>query len=160
MRHTIRRRKHEVPELNMAALPDLIFTVLFFFMIVTHMRDVDKRVVYEIPAGQKMEQVGHQKNVVYIYIGRPTDGSSDDYQIQLGNRIASVADVAANVKNERLHMSAENQERMTVCIRADRGTPMRLLGEVKQQLRDAYALDVTYSGVSGNKDVTTPHSRR
>ncbi len=147
MRHTIRRRQHEVPELNMAALPDLIFTVLFFFMIVTHMRDVEKKVSYEIPAGQKMEQVGHQKNVVYIYIGKPTDGSSDNYQIQLGNRIASVADVASYVKEERLHMSAEDQERMTVCIRADRGTPMRLLGEVKQQLRDAYALNVTYSAM-------------
>ena len=46
MRHHIRRREHEVPELNMAALPDLIFTVLFFFMIVTHMLDVDKKVAY------------------------------------------------------------------------------------------------------------------
>ena len=147
MRRTIRRRQHEVPELNMAALPDLIFTVLFFFMIVTHMRDVEKKVSYEIPAGQKMEQVGHQKNVVYIYIGKPTDNPSDDYQIQLGNRIATVADIAAYVKEERLHMSAEDQERMTVCIRADRGTPMRLLGEVKQQLRDAYALNVTYSAM-------------
>ena len=53
----------------------------------------------------------------------------------------------ANDKEERLHMSAEDQERMTVCIRADRGTPMRLLGEVKQQLRDAYALNVTYSAM-------------
>ena len=145
MRRRIRRRQHEVPELNMAALPDLIFTVLFFFMIVTHMRDVEKRVSYEIPAGQKMEQVGHQKNVVYIYIGKPTDGSTADYQVQLGNRIASPADIPAFVKEERSQMSAEDQERMTVCIRADRDVPMSLLGEVKQQLRNAYALSVTYS---------------
>ena len=149
MRHTIRRRQHEVPELNMAALPDLIFTVLFFFMIVTHMRDVEKKVNYEIPAGQKMEQVGHQKNVVYIYIGKPTDGSSEEYQIQLGNRIADVADIPAYVKKERQQMSAEDQERMMVCICADRSVPMRLLGEVKQQLRNAYALSVTYAAVNG-----------
>lgn len=150
MRHTIRRREHEVPELNMAALPDLIFTVLFFFMIVTHMRDVEKRVSYQIPAGQKMEQVGHQKNVVYIYIGKPTDGSSDEYQIQLGDRVATVAEIPAFIKEEQRHMSAEDQERLTVCIRADRGTPMRLMGAVKQQLRDAYALDVAYSGLNGS----------
>ena len=35
----IRRRRHEVPALNTASLPDLIFTVLFFFIIVTHMRE-------------------------------------------------------------------------------------------------------------------------
>lgn len=149
MRHTIRRRQHEVPELNMAALPDLIFTVLFFFMIVTHMRDVEKKVNYEIPAGQKMEMVGHQKNVVYIYIGKPTDGSSDDYHIQLGNRIAAASEIPAFVNKEKKQMSAEDQERMTVCIRADRGTPMRLIGEVKRQLRDAYALSVTYSAING-----------
>ena len=143
MRHTIRRRQHEVPELNMAALPDLIFTVLFFFMIVTHMRDVEKKVNYEIPAGQKME------NVVYIYIGKPTDGSSDDYHIQLGNRIAAASEIPAFVNKEKKQMSAEDQERMTVCIRADRGTPMRLIGEVKRQLRDAYALSVTYSAING-----------
>ena len=104
MRHHIKRRQHEVPELNMAALPDLIFTVLFFFMIVTHMRDVEKKVNYEIPAGHKMEMVGHQKNVVYIYIGKPTDGSSDDYHLQLGNRIAAAADIPAFLTAEQNNM--------------------------------------------------------
>ena len=32
----LRRRSYDVPELNTAALPDLIFTVLFFFMIVKY----------------------------------------------------------------------------------------------------------------------------
>ena len=38
MRSLYRRSRHNVPTLNMASMPDLIFTVLFFFMIVTHMR--------------------------------------------------------------------------------------------------------------------------
>ena len=147
MRHHIRRREHEVPELNMAALPDLIFTVLFFFMIVTHMRDVDKKVAYEVPAGQLTEQVGHQKNVIYIYIGRPSDGSGD-YCVQLGNNIATPADIPAFIRSEHRQMSAEDQERMTVCIRADRKAPMSLINEVKQKLREANALSVTYSAVA------------
>ena len=147
MRHHIRRREHEVPELNMAALPDLIFTVLFFFIIVTHMRDVDKKVAYEVPAGQLTEQVGHQKNVIYIYIGRPTEGSGD-YCVQLGNNIATPADIPAFIRAEHSQMSAEDQERMTVCIRADRKAPMSLINEVKQKLREANALSVTYSAVA------------
>ena len=35
------RRRRGVPSLNVASMPDLIFTVLFFFMIVTHMRRVE-----------------------------------------------------------------------------------------------------------------------
>lgn len=148
MRRRIRRREHEVPELNMAALPDLIFTVLFFFMIVTHMRDVEKKVTYEVPAGQLTEQVGHQKNVIYIYIGRPADGKEGDYRVQLGNNVAEPADIPAFIKAEHSQMSEEDQERMTVCIRADRGTPMSLVNEVKQKLREANALSVTYSAIA------------
>jgi biopolymer transport protein ExbD len=149
VRRTIKRRQHEVPELNMAALPDLIFTVLFFFMIVTHMRDVEHRVSYEVPAGHDMEQVGHRKNVVYIYIGRPLDSKADEFVVQLGNRIATVDEIPAFVKEARSSMSEEDRERMTVCIRADRHTPMSLIHAVKQQLRDVYALNVTYSALEG-----------
>ena len=149
MRRTIKRRAHDLPELNMAALPDLIFTVLFFFMIVTHMRDVEKKVSYEVPAGQRMEQVGHRNNVIYIYIGKPTDSNDDSFQLQLGNAIAQPEDIPAFIKEQRAQMSEEDKERMTVCIRADRNTPMGLIGKVKQQLRNAYALNVTYAATEG-----------
>ena len=52
---TIRqRRQHEVPTLNTSSLPDLIFTVLFFFMIVTHMRKVTLKVEYALPQGTEL----------------------------------------------------------------------------------------------------------
>ena len=38
MRSMFQKRHSTVPSLNVASMPDLIFTVLFFFMIVTHMR--------------------------------------------------------------------------------------------------------------------------
>ena len=50
------KQKHEVPGLNLAAMPDLIFTVLFFFMIVTHMRDVKPMVRFTIPQGTEVEK--------------------------------------------------------------------------------------------------------
>ena len=49
-----RQRPRTVPALNVASLPDLIFTVLFFFMIVTHMRDVDPKVQYNVPEGTEL----------------------------------------------------------------------------------------------------------
>ena len=70
----------------MASLPDLIFTVLFFFMIVTHMRDVEKQVSYQLPSGTEVEKVGHQKNR-RLHLYRPAHRRLvDNYQIQLNNR--------------------------------------------------------------------------
>lgn len=139
-----RRQKHEVPGLNLAALPDLIFTVLFFFMIVTHMRDVDKQVQYQIPAGTEVEKEQHKSAVVHIYIGLPLDGSTDNYCIQLNNQLATVGDIARFINEERKGMSAEDQERMTISIQADREVPMRVINEVKQALRQSYALNISY----------------
>ena len=144
MHRRFRRPDHSLPELNMASLPDLIFTVLFFFMIVTHMRDVDKQVQYQIPAGTEVEKEQHKSAVVHIYIGLPLDGSTDDYCIQLNNQLATVGDIARFINEERKGMSAEDQERMTISIQADREVPMRVINEVKQALRQSYALNISY----------------
>ena len=64
-----RRRRQDVPALNTASLPDLIFTVLFFFMIVTHMRQVTLKVQYQVPAGTELTKLTKKSAVTYIYIG-------------------------------------------------------------------------------------------
>ena len=145
MRRRFRRLDHSVPELNMASLPDLIFTVLFFFMIVTHMRDVEKKVTYKVPAGTEVEKAEHKSAVVHIYIGKPLDGSSDAYCIQLNNQLMTVGDIRQFIETERRHMSAEDQERLTVSIEADRDVPMSIINDVKQALRKSYALNVSYA---------------
>jgi biopolymer transport protein ExbD len=145
IRRHFQRPDHSVPELNMASLPDLIFTVLFFFMIVTHMRDVEKQVNYQVPAGTEVEKAAHKSSVIHIFIGKPADGSSDEYRIQLNNELATVDDIARFVETERKGMSAEDQERMTVSIEADRDVPMSIVNDVKQALRHSYALNVSYA---------------
>ena len=57
----------QVPGLNTSSLPDLIFTVLFFFMIVTHMRKVTLKVKYQTPAGTELRNLTKKSTVSYIY---------------------------------------------------------------------------------------------
>ena len=72
------------------------------------------------------------------------DGSTDNYCIQLNNQLATVGDIARFINEERKGMSAEDQERMTISIQADREVPMRVINEVKQALRQSYALNISY----------------
>ena len=46
-----KKAKREMPEMNTSSLPDLIFTILFFFMIVTTMREVTLKVKFVVPQG-------------------------------------------------------------------------------------------------------------
>lgn len=149
-----RRRQREVPGLNTSSLPDLIFTVLFFFMIVTHMQKVVVKVQYRAPQGTELTRLTKKTAVTYIYIGKPTADLRRVYgngtRVQLNDKFASPADVADYVSAERERMSPGDQQQMTVSIKADRGTHMGIISDVKQSLRQAKAYRINYSAVEGH----------
>lgn len=144
-----RHRHRRVPSLNTASLPDLIFTVLFFFMIVTHMRKQTMKVKYQVPQGTELTRLTKKSAVSYVYIGRPetADGKvlSDRPCIQLNDKYATAADVEDYMVAERNRMSPEDVAQMTVSIKADRAVPMGTITDVKQALRRAKALRINYS---------------
>ena len=142
------RKDNEVPALNTSSLPDLIFTVLFFFMIVTHMRDVELRVRYTVPQGTELQKLTHKSAVTYIYVGRPAQGEAlpdGQMQIQLNDKVATIDDIKHYVEQERSRMTAEDQARMTVSIKADRETPMGQIADIKHALQQSFALKINYS---------------
>lgn len=145
--------ERDVPALNTSSLPDLIFTVLFFFMIVTHMRDVDMKVRYEVPQGTEVQKLGHKSSIVNIYIGRKAGATTDgEFYIQLNNDIATVADISAFLDKEKARMSSEDLARMTVSIKADRDVPMSLIADVKRALQQQFALRLNYSATEKNEN--------
>ncbi len=166
------RRLREVPMLNTASLPDLIFTVLFFFMIVTHMRTTTSKVKYALPQGTELKRLVKKSAVTYIYIGRAmpettretstvvspntssavssntSSASSMDvsaYKVQLNNRVGTIGEVASFVANEKKRMNPDDQVKMTVSIKADRSTPMYVINAVKKAVRAGGATRINYS---------------
>lgn len=137
-----------MPGLNTAALPDLIFTVLFFFMIVTHMRSVPMKVKYQVPSGTEITKLVKKSTVTYIYIGKV----GEDTRIQLNDKLATVADIEVYVKAERSRMQSEDMTRQVVSIKADRETDMKVITQVKQALRRANAYTINYSATQENKE--------
>ena len=148
------KEKREVPGLNLAAMPDLIFTVLFFFMIVTHMREVKPMVRFDIPQGTEVEKA-RKAGMIYLFIGKPVnergDVVGDESRIQLNDHYVTLDKIGAAIEEERSHMSEENRQQMVVSIRADRGTEMGLINDVKQALRKAGALNINYSATGVKK---------
>ena len=136
------RRRHGVPTLNVASMPDLIFTVLFFFMIVTHMRSDEVKVRLEVPAGSEVKKLTGHPAIINIYIGKD---KSSQWAVQLNGEMVSPSEVPARVNAIRSKLSPENAERLTMSFRADRHAPMGLVSDVKQALQQAYALKINYS---------------
>lgn len=144
MQSMFRNSSHELPGLNMASMPDLIFTVLFFFMIVTHMRHDDVRVQYEVPAGTEVRKLEQKASVVNLYIGK-------DQRIQVNGQMTDLSHLSSVIQAQRKKMDAENAEHLTISMKADRQTPMGLISDVKKELQKSFALRVNYSGREMNK---------
>ena len=150
----IRRNKpRQMPTLNTSSLPDLIFTVLFFFMIVTHMRKVTVKVRYRVPQGTELGRLAKKSTLFSLYIGKPigskpTDGDAPTL-IQLNDKLMSVSQVTDYLVAERSRMSPEEAHQLTVAIKADKDTKMKTITEVKQALRRAGVPHSSESAVKG-----------
>lgn len=149
------RRSHDIPELNTASLPDLIFTILFFFMLVTHMRKVAVKVKYQVPQGTELTKLVKKTTITYLYIGKPMNETGqlagDSLCIQMNDKLVDVAEIKSYLVKERATMAAEDKKQMSVSIRADKETPMGRIIDIKQSLREANVLNVNYAATKKKK---------
>ena len=146
--------KKGMPELNTSSLPDLIFTMLFFFMIVTTMREVTMKVQFKAPQATELEKLEKKSLVTFIYMGKPTQElqakMGAETRIQLKDRFADASEVQDYIYQERENMKEEYQPFMQVSLKVDKETKMGIVTEVKQALRQAYALNINYSAAQRN----------
>ena len=137
-----------MPELNTSSLPDLIFSILFFFMIVTSMREQEVKVQVELPKGTELTKLERKSTVTNIYIGTPMNNKeSQEAGIQLNDRQLSRREVN-NLKSyivEEKERLGSKAAKMKVALKVDNNIDMGLLTDVKMQLRKAYALQIIYS---------------
>lgn len=142
----------EMPELNTASMPDLVFAILFFFMVTTTMRSEEVMVRMKLPNASEVQKLEKKSLVTYINIGPPSDlRLGTGTQMQLNDKFAAVSDIQNYIAQEKASMKEEDQPLMTVSIKADENTRMQYISDVKQALREAYALKISYSARKGGE---------
>ena len=144
-----RNNKREMPALNTSSLPDIIFMLLFFFMSVTSMKEVTYKVTFTTPTATELTKLEKKSLVRYIYVGTPTAEFRKQYgaetRIQLDDAFADKSEIGDFIINERSAMNEQDQGLMTVSIKADKETRMGVISDIKQELRRAYALKISYA---------------
>jgi biopolymer transport protein ExbD len=143
-----KEEKKEAPALSTSSLPDIIFMLLFFFMAVTTMKEVTYKVKVSPPSATELQKLENKSLVRYIYVGEPMREYREQYgsatRIQLNDQFADVNEIETFITMERSAMKEEDQNIMTVSIKADKDTKMGIITDIKQALRRAYALKINY----------------
>ena len=139
----------QLKAINTASLPDIVFMLLFFFMVTTVMRETELKIQVRVPEATEIKKLEKKSLVSYIYIGKPhralqkTFGSEP--RIQLNDAFATPEDIRDFVSSEREQMDENDQKQMTISLKIDQDTKMGIVTDVKQELRKASALKIMYS---------------
>ncbi|MCU4174652.1 ExbD/TolR family protein [Carboxylicivirga sp. N1Y90] len=135
--------------INTASLPDIVFMLLFFFMVSTTMKEVDMKVQIKPAQATELAKLEKKELVTFIYVGVPAKKFQSLYgsepRIQLNDQFATVPDIQSYIAQARDNMKESDQPKMTTSIKADRECPMGVITDIKQALRKAAALKINYS---------------
>ena len=145
------KSKKRGAEISTASLPDIIFMLLFFFMVTTVMREVDLKVKVNTPEATEIQKFKNKSMVTYIYIGEPNDAKAfgTSARIQLGDAYAEVGEVGAYIETKRGEHDEAEVPLLITALKVDSGTKMGIVTEVKQELRKVSALKISYSTREG-----------
>ncbi len=141
--------KKEMPTISTASLPDIVFMLLFFFMVSTTIRQTTKLVQNDLPGATEVKKLEKKSLVSYIYIGKPIPRMQKTFgtepRIQLNDQFAKVSDIRDYIITEREELDESEKPLMSTSLKIDEETKMGIVTDVKQALRKASALKITYS---------------
>ena len=144
-----KKRGKAKPAISTASLPDIIFMLLFFFMVVTVLRDAELKVKVTTPYATELTKLEEKSLVNYLYIGRPEVRYQSVYgtspRLQLGDAFATVQDIPLFLEKHKVKVPENKRARITSSLRVDGEVTMGIVQDVKIKLRKSGQLKVNYS---------------
>ena len=141
--------KGGAPAVSTASLPDIVFMLLFFFMVTTTMKEVDYKVKIIIPEATEAKKIENKSLVSYIYVGPPNKSWTQLYGtkpvIQLNDQISKLDNIQQYIEEERGMRDEADVPKMTYSLKVDGETSMGIIVDIKQELREIQALKINYS---------------
>jgi biopolymer transport protein ExbD len=130
-----------------AALPDIIFMLLFFFMVTTVLRETEIMVENTIPRATQLQKLTKKSLVSYMYIGRPKDAKrfGEEPLIQVNDVFIGIKNIVLWVSQEKDKLSEVEKDQITISLKVDSQAKMGIISDIQQQLKEANARKVLYN---------------
>jgi biopolymer transport protein ExbD len=137
--------------INTASIPDLVFTLLFFFIILSNVSDEvpPVKMKLEEPVATVYKARDKKISQTYIYVGKtlenPSHEKETDAYIQINGQWATLPEIKEYFIRTKSKLSFAEQAQMAVSIRADKDTPMQVIQAIEKVLREVNVLKINYA---------------
>jgi biopolymer transport protein ExbD len=128
-------------------MSDIIFMFLFFFMVITTIREATLFVKVQVPAATEIQKLERKNLVSYIYIGTPINIQmyGSEPRIQLNDQFGTVEQISAFIESERAARPEQDRPFLITSLKVDKDVRMGIVTDVKQELRKVGAYKINYS---------------
>ena len=131
----IERKTHTSKEISTSSMPDIIFMLLIFFMVTTVMREYEGLDII-MPRAKMIEKLESKRHTSYVW-------ATKDGLVSVDDRIININNLSGLMYNK----IAKNPK-ITVSLKSDEKTTMKLITDIHSQLRTANALKLSYSALT------------
>lgn len=144
-----KKKSNTSQEIPTSALPDIIFMLLFFFMVTTVLRETTINVEQRIPKATELRKLQRKSLVSYLYIGKPKEKLIPTFgkepRIQANDVFITTDEIVMWVTQEKDKQSEVERDQITVALKVDNEAKMGVLSDVQLQLREANARKLMYT---------------
>ncbi len=134
------KTKEDIP---MAAMPDIIFMLLIFFMVTTVLREVTLQVQIDFTSAENIEKIEQKRLISYIYVGpeKLSGNRLGDTKIQIDDSLIEDVGAVRNIMYDKL----QEQPKLIVSLRVHDETEFGIVTDIQEELREAGTLRINYS---------------
>lgn len=148
-----KKKSESSQDIPTAALPDIIFMLLFFFMVTTVLRETELKVEQRIPRAEQLVKLEKKKLVSYIYVGKPKDPAlGEEPLIQTNDVFIGIEGIVQWVNTEKDQLSEVERDQITISMKVDKETKMGIIVDIQTELREANARKIMYSAPTKTED--------
>lgn len=141
-----KKKSESSQDIPTAALPDIIFMLLFFFMVTTVLRETEIKVEQRIPRAEQLVKLEKKKLVSYLYMGKPKDENmGSEPLVQANDAFIGIDGVVQWVNQEKSKLSEVERDQITISMKVDEETKMGIVVDVQTELRNANARKIMYA---------------
>jgi len=144
-----KKARKNMEQINTSALPDIIFMLLFFFMVTTVLREQDILVEQKIPQSSQLQKLQNKTLISYVFIGKPKNTSlyGSEPRVQANDVLISTPEIVQWVNQERDKLAEADRGSITISMKVDKDVKMGPISDVQTELRNADARKVLYASI-------------
>ena len=133
-----------------SALPDIIFMLLFFFMVTTVLREQDILVDQKLPQATQLQKLQKKTLISYTYIGKPKNTGlyGAEPRVQANDVLVNAPDIMQWVNQERDKLAEADRGLITISMKVDKEVKMGPISDIQTELRNADARRVLYASTN------------